>query len=77
MTALESTFFHVERHGAVVHLVMNRPDRANAMSSDFWTDLPRLIAHLGRDETVRCAVISGAQSSAPKRLTTSSRLVAT
>lgn len=60
MTALESSFFHVERHGAVVHLVMNRPDRANAMSSDFWTDLPRLIAHLGRDETVRCAVISGA-----------------
>ncbi|MVA97583.1 crotonase/enoyl-CoA hydratase family protein [Nitratireductor sp. CAU 1489] len=60
MTALESTFFHVERHGAVVHLVMNRPDRANAMTPDFWTDLPRLIAALGRDETVRCAVISGA-----------------
>lgn len=60
MTALESTFLHVERHGAVVHLVMNRPDRANAMTPDFWTDLPRLIAALGRDETVRCAVISGA-----------------
>lgn len=60
MTALESSFFTVERIGAVAHLVMNRPDKANGMTPDFWADLPRLMAELEADETVRCAVISGA-----------------
>ncbi|MEX0953733.1 MAG: crotonase/enoyl-CoA hydratase family protein [Rhizobiaceae bacterium] len=59
MPELESEFFRVERRGAVAHLLLNRPERSNAMSKDFWTDLPRLIGELGGDETVRCAVISG------------------
>lgn len=59
MPEQSSEFFRVERHGSVVHLIMNRPDRSNAMSPDFWRDLPRHLDTLGRDETVRCAVISG------------------
>jgi len=59
MSDLASTFFRVERHGPVAHLAMNRPDKANGMTPDFWTDLPRLIDALSRDETVRVAVISG------------------
>ncbi|HHZ10128.1 MAG TPA: crotonase/enoyl-CoA hydratase family protein [Rhizobiales bacterium] len=38
---------------------MNRPDKANSMTPEFWSDLPRVMAALGRDRTVRCAVISG------------------
>jgi enoyl-CoA hydratase len=38
---------------------MNRPDKANGMTPDFWTELPRLLELLDRDETVRCAVLSG------------------
>lgn len=60
MAALESTFFTVERIGSIVHLVMNRPDKANGMTPDFWADLPRLMAELDSDESVRCAIISGA-----------------
>lgn len=56
---VESTFFRIERDGAVARIVMNKPDKANSMTPDFWSDLPRIIAALGRDETVRCAVISG------------------
>lgn len=56
---LQSTFFRAERRGATVHLVMDRADRSNAMSPDFWADLPRLMDELTKDETVRCAVISG------------------
>jgi enoyl-CoA hydratase len=56
---VESTFFRIERDGAVARIVMDKPDKANSMSPDFWSDLPRIIATLGRDETVRCAVISG------------------
>ena len=62
MSLPDSTFFRVGRvgrDGPVVHLVMNRPDKANGMSPDFWADLPRLLDALGRDETVRVAVISG------------------
>ena len=46
MTQLNSSFFNVERDGAVVVLEMNRPDKANSMSPDFWTDLPLLASAL-------------------------------
>jgi len=59
MQGLDSTFFRVERDGPVARLVMNRPDKANGMTADFWADLPRLLAALGSDETVRVAVVSG------------------
>lgn len=59
MSEIQSSFFSVERDGAVAHLAMNRPERANAMSPDFWEELPRLMSALDRDEGVRCAVISG------------------
>ena len=59
MQGFDSTFFRVERDGPVARLVMNRPDKANGMTADFWADLPRLLAALGSDETVRVAVVSG------------------
>lgn len=57
---MDSTFFRLVRHGAVAELVMSKPEKANAMSPDFWADLPRLIEALDGDMNVRCAVISGA-----------------
>ncbi len=59
MSTTTPSFFRVERDGAVVHLAMNRPERSNAMSPDFWAELPHLMAELGRDTNVRCAIISG------------------
>lgn len=56
---VESTFFRIERDGPVARIVMDKPDKANSMTPDFWTDLPRVIAALGRDQSVRCAVVSG------------------
>ncbi len=55
----ESSFFRIERRGAVMHLAMNKPDRSNAMSPDFWADLPRLMSEFSCDETIRCVVLSG------------------
>ena len=60
MAELDSTFFNVERHDNIVHLQMNRPEKANGMSPDFWSDLPRLAAVLNGDPTVRCVIVSGA-----------------
>lgn len=59
MSDQQSTFFRIERDGAIVHLVMNRPERANAMTPEFWEDLPRLMRAFDADQSVRCAVISG------------------
>ena len=59
MQGFDSSFFRVERDGPVARLVMNRPDKANGMTADFWADLPRLLAALNADESVRVAVISG------------------
>jgi enoyl-CoA hydratase len=55
----ESSFFALSIQGGVAHLEMNRGDKANAMSPDFWADLPRLAGELGRDPSVRVVVLSG------------------
>lgn len=56
---LTSSFFKTEIIDRVGHLIMARPEKANAMSRDFWSDLPRLVRLLGHDENVRAIVISG------------------
>ena len=55
----ESTFFQITRHGAVAELAMNRPEKANGMSPDFWTDLPRLVSALSADPSCRAIVLTG------------------
>lgn len=59
MSELSSTFFRVERDAGVAILSLNRPDKANGMTPDFWADLPRLMDTLALDETVRVAIIRG------------------
>ena len=52
-------FFRIERHGAVAHVVMDRPASANAMNPDFWEGLPNVMAGLEGEMEVRACVISG------------------
>ncbi|MEX3009192.1 crotonase/enoyl-CoA hydratase family protein [Hoeflea sp. TYP-13] len=59
MSELSSSFFLITRHGPVVQLSMNRPEKANGMTPDFWTELPRLLSELDTDEAVRAVVLSG------------------
>lgn len=59
MTTPDSTFFKVERDGAIALILLNRPDKANAMTPNFWADLPRIVDALARDESVRCAIVAG------------------
>ena len=56
---LDSTFFRTEIDGPIAHLIMNRPDKANSMSPDFWDDLPRLTGALDANPAIRAMVISG------------------
>ena len=52
----------IEREEGYAILTLNRPAKLNAMNPPMWDDLPRLLAALGEDETVRVVVISGAGS---------------
>lgn len=56
---LDSTFFDVTVEEGVAHIEMNRPEKANSMSPDFWADLPRIAAALDTDPGVRAVVLSG------------------
>lgn len=56
---LQSTFFDIAIDGPVAVLSMNRPDKANGMTPDFWGDLPRLMRELDAMPVIRCAVIEG------------------
>ncbi len=55
---MESSFFKIEIDGAVAHMIMAKPEKANAMSPDFWEDLPRLTRELGENPAIRAMVIS-------------------
>jgi len=56
---MESTFFNCKIDGPLATLVMNRPDKANGMSPDFWSDLPRLVRELDTNPQIRALVIAG------------------
>lgn len=56
----ETRFFNVLRDGPVVELRMNRPDKANGMTPEFWAELPALVQALEADPTVRALLITGA-----------------
>ena len=56
---MDSTFFELAIKDGIAHLEMNRAGKANAMSQDFWTDLPRLVQAMDADPAVRVIVLSG------------------
>lgn len=47
-------------HGQTAEIVLNRPDRLNAMSADMWRRLNDIASLLSADPQLRCIVIKGA-----------------
>lgn len=54
-----SNYFALTVSDGVAHLEMNNPDKANSMTPEFWTDLPKIAAALDCDPAVRAIVLSG------------------
>jgi enoyl-CoA hydratase/carnithine racemase len=54
----------LEREGAIATVVLNAPDKLNALSRASWTELARVMRELSSDESVRCVVLRGAGSAA-------------
>ena len=50
----------VRRDGPIATVVLNRPDKLNAMTKDMWGKLGDALRALSEDEDVRCVVLRGA-----------------
>lgn len=48
------------RDGAVARVMLNRPERRNALDAAMWRALAAAMAGIAGDESVRCVVLSGA-----------------
>ena len=50
----------VERDGAIATVVLNRPEKLNALTRPMWRRLGDVFLELSNDDSVRCVVIRGA-----------------
>lgn len=48
--------------GPVAELVLDRPDKRNALSFEMWEAIPRLVAHAEADDRISVLVVRGAGS---------------
>jgi len=50
--------FKVDIANNIAHVVLNRPDKRNAMNPAFWRELPEIIADVDENARARVIVIS-------------------
>ena len=50
----------VQRDGAIATVVLNRPEKLNALTLDMWRRLGDAMVQLSADDSVRCVVLRGA-----------------
>lgn len=50
----------VQRKGAIAKVVLNRPQKLNALTKDMWQRLGETLRQLSRDDDLRCIVLRGA-----------------
>lgn len=50
----------VEQQGAIAHVMINRPDKLNAMNAAFWTEIIEAFDWVDQTDSVRVVVVSGA-----------------
>jgi enoyl-CoA hydratase/carnithine racemase len=54
----------IERDGAIATVILNRPEKLNALTRPMWKRLGEAFEALGADDSVRCIVIRGAGTQA-------------
>jgi enoyl-CoA hydratase/carnithine racemase len=50
----------LERHGPVARLLIDRPDKRNAMTQAMWETLPPLVAQAMADDAIRVVILASA-----------------
>jgi 2-(1,2-epoxy-1,2-dihydrophenyl)acetyl-CoA isomerase len=59
-TASTSSVLQETRHGTITKLVMNRPDKLNALNNELSTALNQALVRIANDATVHVVVLTGA-----------------
>ncbi len=54
----------VERNGPIATIILNRPEKLNAMNKSMWQRLGEVMGELSADDALRCIVLRGAGSRA-------------
>jgi enoyl-CoA hydratase/carnithine racemase len=49
--------FLVEKDGHICKVIMNRPEKGNAMGPDFWDELAQIFQELNKDDETRAVVL--------------------
>jgi enoyl-CoA hydratase/carnithine racemase len=55
---------YLERDGALAFMVLNRPEKRNALSFDMWQRIPELLAEFEADDALRELIVRGAGDAA-------------
>ena len=50
---------YLQRHDHHAELVLNRPERRNALSARMWSALPELLAEAADDPSIKLLVVRG------------------
>lgn len=51
-------FFLVEKDGPIATIWLNRPEKRNFMSWDFWHELPLVVEEINADESVKAFIVA-------------------
>ncbi|MEN0653777.1 MULTISPECIES: enoyl-CoA hydratase-related protein [Hyphobacterium] len=51
---------YLDRKGAIAELVLNRPDKRNALTQEMWLAIPELLAEVEKDAGLRVLIVRGA-----------------
>lgn len=57
---MEYTTLKIEREAPVARVILNRPDRLNAITLEFIDELPRAFDELGAEDEIRVIILKGA-----------------
>lgn len=57
---MDTSLILTQRDGAIATVVLNRPEKLNALTRPMWQQLGETITRLSADDSVRCIVLRGA-----------------
>lgn len=57
---MTDTAIYLDRHGRHADLVLNRPDKRNAVTAQMWSAIPALLDEAARDPRIKLLVVRGA-----------------
>ncbi len=56
---IEYKAFRIELADKIAHVVINRPEKVNAMNADFWSEIVEIFRWIDETDEVRVVVLSG------------------